>query len=132
MIGKNNVLNIRNSNARWKGKIGSTRGFVDFDSIESCLRCGIYLLENTYARRNIVTIKDIISTWAPPCENNTKAYINYVIEPLSGIWSYSIYKNLPKFSKFIVFERMCLMETNFVLTYETFIEVYNKFNHERK
>lgn len=30
---------------------------------------------HNYAKRGLVTIREIISTWAPPSENNTEAYI---------------------------------------------------------
>lgn len=42
-------------------------------------RAGAKILAS-YARRGIVTLEDIISTWAPPSENDTQGYIKFVSE----------------------------------------------------
>lgn len=79
MIGKNNVLNIRNSSSfQWLGQSGSTRGFADFESVEMCRRAGLYLLMRSYRRAGVITLAEVIHRWAPVNENPTAEYIHYV------------------------------------------------------
>lgn len=74
-----NPMNIRISSSRWLGLVGSYKGFCEFSSFEYGLRAGIVLLRN-YIRRGYNTVSRIINRYAPPFENNTDAYINYVCE----------------------------------------------------
>lgn len=79
MIGKHNFMNIRTSRSNWKGKVGVTRGFVDFDSDESCLRAW-YLILQSYIRRNpSINVRQMLETYAPASDgNNVDAYCRYV------------------------------------------------------
>ena len=90
----NNPLNIRLSSDRWQGQIapspsGEGRGeaeFCQFESMEYGWRAAFRLLCHTYyGKYKLRTIRDIISRWAPPKENNTPAYIRYVSD-YTGIW----------------------------------------------
>ena len=79
MIGKCNPLNIRtSSHFNWNGQDGATRGFCNFESVTLCRRAGAYLLMRSYRRAGVVTIAQIIERWAPPSENLTYAYIDFV------------------------------------------------------
>lgn len=79
MIGKNNVLNIRASKSFcWAGQTGATRGFCDFEGIEMCRRAGLYLLMRSYRRAGVVKLEEVIKRWAPPTENNTSNYVDFV------------------------------------------------------
>lgn len=79
MIGKNNPLNIRTSSAyNWNGQNGATRGFCDFEDVVFCRRAGAYLLMRSYRRAKCLNIGAVISRYAPRCENDTNAYIEYV------------------------------------------------------
>lgn len=79
MIGKFNPLNIRTSaHYTWNGQVGATRGFCDFSGIEFCRRAGAYLLMRSYQRAGIIHLDDVIKRWAPPTENCTNAYIDFV------------------------------------------------------
>lgn len=80
MIGRNNIFNIR-SGRRWLGSVGSTRGFVDFSSRDYCIRAWLKLMR-TYRMRGIVSLERIVSTFAPPTENDTKNYIGYCCDIL--------------------------------------------------
>lgn len=76
---RKNPLNIRYSpRNKWKGQIGNSHGFCSFISMEYGLRAGIVLIRS-YIRRGYNTINSIISRWAPPSENNTESYINFVV-----------------------------------------------------
>lgn len=79
MIGTFNPLNIRtSSHYNWNGQQGSTRGFCNFESVTLCRRAGAYLLMRSYRRAGCKTIAQVIKRWAPPTENETNAYIDYV------------------------------------------------------
>ena len=79
MIGKNNVLNIRTSSSfSWAGQNGSTKGFCNFEGIEMCRRAGLYLLMRSYRRAGVVKLAEVIKRWAPPTENNTSNYVDFV------------------------------------------------------
>lgn len=82
-IRNNNPGNIVKSNVKWAGQVeGSDDNFVTFDSPES----GIAALgKNLIAyndKHGLNTIQDIISRWAPPHENDTKAYIDKVAKSI--------------------------------------------------
>ena len=76
MIAKNNIFNIRAGQAQWLGMTGSKRGFVEFDTQEHGIRAWLVLMR-TYRRRGLKSIRQIVSTYAPPTENQTERYIQY-------------------------------------------------------
>lgn len=79
-IRNNNPLNIRHNRAnRWQGVMIEQPDpqFVRFASIQFGLRAGFVILRN-YIKEGYDTPAEIIGRWAPPCENNTQAYINSV------------------------------------------------------
>lgn len=74
-----NPLNIRIGNS-WLGE--ATRPeeseFEVFVADKYGLRAGFIILRRYIRRYHKNTIRKIISTWAPTCENPTEMYINYV------------------------------------------------------
>ena len=83
-IRNNNPLNIRKGN-NWKGEVSrSTDGeFEQFISMQWGIRAGFKILKNYmtgYGGRvkALTNIHDIIHRWAPPNENNCRAYIDSV------------------------------------------------------
>lgn len=77
-IRNNNPGNIRVSKDQWEGMTGDDGAFVTFDSPESGVRAlGKNLL--SYGRQGYDSIEKIINRWAPPNENETKAYIDSVV-----------------------------------------------------
>ena len=83
-IRNNNPLNIRKGN-NWKGEVcNSTDGeFEQFVSMQWGIRAGFKILKNYmtgYGGRvkALTNIHDIIHRWAPPSENNCRAYIDSV------------------------------------------------------
>ena len=94
----NNPLNIRRvAGTHWKGEVlpsiqGGAGGgslpsiqggdgggsFVRFESIEFGLRAAFVLLRTYSAKYHANCIRDIISRWAPPTENDTEKYIKNV------------------------------------------------------
>ena len=86
-IRNNNPLNIRRSKDKWKGlrAVQADAQFCQFESLEYGWRAAFYLLTRTYYHKyRLYTIRSIISKWAPPCENNSKAYVENVSR-LTGI-----------------------------------------------
>ena len=86
-IRNNNPLNIRRSKDKWKGlrAVQADAQFCQFESLEYGWRAAFYLLTRTYYHKyRLYTIRAIISKWAPPCENNSKAYVENVSR-LTGI-----------------------------------------------
>lgn len=83
-IRNNNPLNIVKGNS-WKGERANQTDnrFEEFESMAMGLRAGFVLLRNyiegTKTRpTKFNTIRKIIARWAPPSENYTQRYIDYV------------------------------------------------------
>lgn len=89
-IRNNNAGNIEAGRDQWQGAIGDDGRFVIFSAPEYGIRAIARIL-NSYKKRGVESVSEIISTWAPPTENNTNAYIESVagrlgvepFEPLS-------------------------------------------------
>ncbi len=79
--GKNNPGNIRNTSIKWGGEITQPGDvFESFDTLKNGVKA---MYQNLLAFKNvhaINTISGIIYRWAPPNENDTSAYINFVSE----------------------------------------------------
>lgn len=75
----NNPGNIRyNSANNWVGQVGQDAdGFVKFDKPVNGIRAMARTLQS-YRNRGIITVDQIIATWAPAIENNTQSYIDGV------------------------------------------------------
>ena len=86
-IRNHNPLNIRRSKDKWKGLRAQQTDaqFCQFESLEWGWRAAFCLLTRTYYHTyRLFTIRKIIQKWAPPNENNTRAYIDNVSR-LTGI-----------------------------------------------
>ena len=86
----NNPLNIRHSKDQWQGaSIPQTdKDFVQFKTMAYGYRA-VWRTLNTYFYRFLMQkkpfcVETIINRWAPPVENDTKAYISTVTS-LTGI-----------------------------------------------
>ena len=86
----NNPLNIRHSTDRWQGASEEQKDkeFVQFKTMAYGYRAAWRILQTYYerftARNWSFTVRNIISRWAPPKENDTEAYIRTVLQ-LTGI-----------------------------------------------
>ena len=76
-----NPLNIRRvAGTKWKGQsaLQTDASFVCFNAMEWGIRAAFCILR-TYARRyQCLSPADIVGRWAPPCQNDTDAYIRNV------------------------------------------------------
>ena len=79
-IRNNNPFNIVISNSKWVGKIPiaqNTDGrFEQFSEMEFGVRAGIKLIK-IYYQKGYKTVRQIITRYAPPIENQTEAYIRF-------------------------------------------------------
>lgn len=104
----NNPLNIRYSSANnWKGQTGQQSGFCVFDTPENGIRAAMVNLKS-YRKQGVVTIGDIISRWAPPTENNTQNYIDFVCKKLGANISDEVEQNAQNYIALL--QAMCIME----------------------
>jgi len=76
-IRNNNPGNIEyRALTRWRGQIGSDGRFVRFDTPEHGIRALAVLLHNYQKIYGLSSIRQLITRWAPPTDNNdTEAYI---------------------------------------------------------
>ena len=78
MIKRNNPGNIVKSKNKWIGEIeGDQSRFASFDSLPYGFRAMIKLIQ-VYINRGSNTMKKIINIYAPPSENPTGNYIEFV------------------------------------------------------
>lgn len=81
-IRNHNPGNIEyNARNNWRGQVGTDGRFVIFDSPLNGLRASAKLIKNKM-KAGKTTIADLISSWAPPHENNTAAYVAAVARAL--------------------------------------------------
>lgn len=129
-IRNNNPLNIRKGN-RWKGERPHQvdDSFEEFTSIEFGLRAGFKLLRNYITgfdgkRPKCNTIYKIVSMWAPPSENATRKYIDYVSQ-YTGIHPLEVidFKQRAKMVKIV--QAMCRVECGEDIPRETIESAYD-------
>lgn len=119
----NNPLNIKRTVINWKGekKDITDPDFEEFESMMWGLRAGLRNMR-THFMKGANTIYMIVSKWAPPSENNTLKYCEFVVSE-SG---YPIDQELTweKDVMFPVVSAMCKMESNLTLTKELYEEAW--------
>lgn len=90
-IRNNNPLNIRKGN-NWKGerKVQTDKAFEEFETLQYGLRAGLKLIRNQISgfngsRPKFNTIGKLIKVWAPPSENATDKYIDFVCQAVGRL-----------------------------------------------
>ena len=115
-IRNNNPLNIEKGN-NWQGERApqSDRRFEEFVSLEYGLRAGFKILKKYMARPprgyGQDTLARIISRWAPPSENTTDQYIDFV-SVRSGVSKSERLRWEDKQKLCRIVQAMCIMESN--------------------
>lgn len=94
----NNPLNIRKNSTKWQGLSATQtdKSFFQFTSMAYGYRAAFKTLQ-TYILNKYDTdkdgvsneLEDVIMRWAPPCENNTEAYIS-TVERRSGVSRHTV------------------------------------------
>lgn len=74
----NNPGNLRDSGDAWQGMIGTNQGFVVFKDCSWGLRA-LAINLRTEISRGYNTLEKLIYRFAPPSENDTEAYLDYMI-----------------------------------------------------
>lgn len=79
-IRNNNPLNIRISNNNWLGKDKPPRdpAFETFQTMEYGIRAAFIIIRTYINKYKCIYLSDVIKRFAPPTENNTNKYINFV------------------------------------------------------
>ncbi|WP_338804438.1 structural protein [Xenorhabdus griffiniae] len=78
-IRNNNPGNIRRGNIWWGLCSKQTdKSFCQFIAPEYGIRAMIVIIRNYERKHSLNTIRQFISRWAPPSENDTESYISYV------------------------------------------------------
>lgn len=77
----NNPGNIRISSSNWQGKITPSKDkeFEQFTSMAYGYRAIFCILRTYIQNYQLKTIPQIVERWAPRNENNTDAYIDFVV-----------------------------------------------------
>lgn len=78
-IRNNNPLNIRIGNV-WLGEVKhpTDAAFEQFVAMEYGIRAAFVILRRYIRRYGHDTVRSIVSTWAPPAENDTRGYAEFV------------------------------------------------------
>lgn len=78
----NNPLNIRKNSTKWEGldEVQDDKSFFKFKAPEWGYRAALRTLQNYNRVHGLETIRQWIIRWAPPCENPTENYINFVCD----------------------------------------------------
>ena len=76
----NNPLNIRRTKSKWLGlkEEVKDKAFCEFRTLPYGFRAAFKLFQSYYLKHKCITLRQVISRWAPESENNTKAYIDTV------------------------------------------------------
>lgn len=75
----NNPLNIRFSpRNHWQGQTGSDGAFCRFDSAKNGFRAAFITIHSYMVVHGLDTVEKIITRWAPPFENSTSGYLQFV------------------------------------------------------
>ena len=83
-IRNNNPGNLERNETAWRGMAEeqTDERFITFASPEYGIRAMARVLRNYERRHGLRTIEQVISRWAPPSKNPTKAYIQHVSQEL--------------------------------------------------
>lgn len=78
----NNPLNIRRNSTKWQGLAEEQKDkeFFTFVAPEWGYRAALRTLQNYQRVHGLTSVRQWIERWAPPCENDTEAYISFVCQ----------------------------------------------------
>lgn len=117
----NNPLNLRISKNAWIGILTSQDGVFEYFQNNFFGYRAAYLCLKKHHNRGCDTIAKLINKWAPPVENNTNAYIEFVSEQM-GIdanvklqWSYDVV--------FLLMYYMCVFENGYIIDKKSLSDV---------
>jgi len=74
----NNPYNIRQYDQGFLGESGEDSGFISFEDPMYGVRAADKVLTTYGTKRGINTVRGLINRFAPPSENDTSSYVNYI------------------------------------------------------
>ena len=128
----NNPLNIRKNSTEWEGlkEQQSDYSFFQFKTMAYGYRAAFITL-NTYREKyGCVSLADYIRRWAPPCENDTNSYINFVAKR-SGLADVSVIDTTNKEQMVKIVAAMARQENNSEPDMEPIIQGWELFTKDR-
>lgn len=125
---QNNVFNIRGDGIPYLGKTGMKNGFSVFSDRIYGIRA-VYKDMIYKTSHGVDTISKIINMYAPPSENNTKKYIDFIVKK-TGIGKDSKINGLPLIRKII--KAIAIFETGYLVTDEEAIVAESMINDKKK
>ena len=79
-----NPFNLRKTQIFWKGEVeGTDPDYETFKDFASGLRAGFRVLLTYFNKHHLNSVVEIISRFAPPPENNTAGYTQFVARRLA-------------------------------------------------
>ena len=87
-IRNNNPLNIRRTQSKWLGEVDNLQGqrdrsFCQFSKLCYGYRAAGKLLQRYQIKYKLYVLDKIIKRWAPPSENDTRAYATIVAKQMT-------------------------------------------------
>ena len=78
----NNPLNIRKNSTKWQwlAEAQTDKAFFVFVAPEWGYRAALRTLQTYHRTHRLCTIREWIERWAPPCENPTGKYLEFVCD----------------------------------------------------
>lgn len=129
-IRNNNPFNIRKGDS-WQGmrEEQTDSQFVQFDSMTMGIRAGLKLIKNyiegkTSTHKHYDTLAQLVSRWAPPSENQTWQYIDYVARE-AGISPFQILRFSDRDKILAIAKAMTFVECGQTIPEEDFVNAYN-------
>lgn len=74
-VRNNNPGNLEGATIPWRGQVGTDGAYCVFDTAEHGLRALAVNLLAYQRLHGLITVRQIITRWAPPAENDTVAYV---------------------------------------------------------
>lgn len=125
----NNPANIRFSEANnWFGLVGNDNGFCVFESVDFGVRALIIILRKYIRVYKKKSVQEIISRFAPVCENDTRHYVAYVESVLvqHGCDPDNVDYLSTGFMWLCI--AICWFETHTTITFDKFLAIKYKFH----
>ena len=122
---KTNPLNIRYSHEVFQGELVNNTNFKTFINRTYGVRAAMKIINHYCQDPKCNTVSDIISRWAPPCENNTEKYIEFVIDKRNVLSRDTVIDPLHHKLEFcLLIQRMAIYESNIHLTNKVILDAY--------
>lgn len=125
-----NPLNIRhNPDNVWLGSMVQNpyKGFVRFIDQVFGVRAAIVLLKNYYSK-GFRSVSSIVTRWAPPSENDTRKYIEFVEDSMIAAHCHPDHISMKDLSFYHLVRSMAKYESGYDLSLLEYNYVVNRFD----